>query len=196
MYLKYQQGRYAAALELSTTALSKFHTFADSPNVKELSAVRALYMAVHIHVPVFTRLSRANRNFSLPVAHAHVRILVQTRLFHLGQLLIILATLAFQALHIPYRAVRLGWCPMTCSRPMAFRTEVSILLKCSTALINKHPAGIFPPWNLALQMRMLASSAFLETQAVVSSFPYFSQTSARRLSLVRQLQNPCRTLII
>ena len=82
---------------------------------------------------------------------------------------------------------------MTCSRPRAFRTEVSILLKCSTALINKHPAGICPPWELALQMRMLASSAFLETQAVVSSLPHFSQTSARRLSLVCQLSNPHRT---
>jgi hypothetical protein len=53
----------------------------------------------------------------------------------------------------------------------AFRAAVSILPKCSTAFINKHPANISPPWNLALQMHLLASSAFLEMQAVISSLP-------------------------
>jgi hypothetical protein len=61
------------------TALSKFPTFTDSPDAKELSAVRTSYVAVH--VPVSTRPSRASRNFLLLVAHAHLRILVQTRLF-------------------------------------------------------------------------------------------------------------------
>jgi hypothetical protein len=41
----------------------------------------------------------------------------------------------------------------------------------STAFINKHSANISPPWNLAPQMHMPASSAFLETQAVISSSP-------------------------
>jgi hypothetical protein len=74
-----QQGRYAASARTVYTALSKFPTFTDLPDVEELSAVHALYVAVH--VPVFTCPSCASRDFSLPVAHAHLRILAQARLF-------------------------------------------------------------------------------------------------------------------
>jgi hypothetical protein len=53
--------------------------FTNLPDVEELSAVRALYVAVH--VPVFTCPSHASQDFSLPVSHAHLQILAQACLF-------------------------------------------------------------------------------------------------------------------
>ncbi|KAJ8589518.1 hypothetical protein M405DRAFT_205626 [Rhizopogon salebrosus TDB-379] len=146
---------------------SKFPAFADSLDAKELSVVRASYVAVH--VPVFTRPSRASRNFLLLVAHAHLRILVHTSFSTLDGY-----SSFWQCSQSKHCMSLIERFASDSVRPHAHGQGHSVQ-RCSSQVFhcihNKHPDNIFLPWNLALQMHVLASSAFLGTQAVISSLP-------------------------